>query len=267
MISDAYIKEWYETAPWQEWSMVEQDLLIGRMLVELFTNEKVREGLVFRGGTALHKLFFPEPLRFSEDIDLVQRKPGPIGPLFDCIREIFQDWLGEPARKQGPGSATLIYRLLSEDTPPLPLRIKIEINTREHFQVFPIESKTMDIRSRWFEGRADIPVFQIEEVMATKLRALYQRRKGRDLFDLAAALRLRGVNKARIIEAFHKYLKSEGHRIYASDFHTNMLAKLAHPAFTQDCAPLLRPGIRFDVQNDFEMIETMLISNLGHMNP
>lgn len=268
MIPRATITEWRNAGyQWQTDVMVEQDLLISRMLVALFQNECIHGRLIFRGGTALQKLFLPEPLRFSEDIDLVQREPGPIGPLFDSIRKIFQDWLGEPTRKQGPGGATLIYRLLSEDTPPLPLRIKIEINTREHFQVFPIESKTIDIRTRWFEGRADIPVYQLEELMATKLRALYQRRKGRDLFDLAAVLRLKDVNKARIIEVFDKYLKSEGHRIYASDFHANMLAKLDHPAFKQDCAPLLRPGIRFDIQNDFEMIETMLISNLGDMNP
>jgi len=57
-----------------------------RMVVELFRNEQICESLIFCGGTAFHKLFFPEPLRFSEDIDLVQREPGPIGPLFDMIR-------------------------------------------------------------------------------------------------------------------------------------------------------------------------------------
>ena len=189
MIPDAYIKEWYAYAPWHKWTMVEQDLLISRMLIELFRDEHIRGSLIFRGGTALHKLFFPEPLRFSEDIDLVQRETGPIGPLFDTIRGIFRKWLGKPVRKQGPGVATLTYRLSSEDIPPLPLRIKIEINTREHFQVLPIKNKSMEVHCRWFEGRADIPVYQIEELMATKLRALYQRRKGRDLFDLAAALR------------------------------------------------------------------------------
>ena len=243
--------------------MVEQDLLISRMLVELFTNERVREALVFRGGTALHKLFFPEPLRFSEDIDLVQRMPEPIGPLFDVIREIFREWLGEPLRKQGPGVATLTYRLHSEDTPPLPLRIKIEINTREHFHAFPIEYKAMDVRSRWFEGHADIAVYRIEELMATKLRALYQRRKGRDLFDLAAAIRLPDIQKEHVIYAFEEYLKAEGHRIYASDFRKNMRAKLAHPAFMEDCGPLLRPGASFDVEGDFNLVDRLFISTLA----
>lgn len=266
MIPDAYIKEWYAHAPWHEWGMVEQDLLISRMLVELFRDERIRGSLIFRGGTALHKLFFPQPLRFSEDIDLVQRESGPIGPLFDTIREIFREWLGAPIRKQGPGVATLTYRLSSEDIPPLPLRIKIEINTREHFQVLPIENRSMNIRCRWFEGRADIPVYQIEELMATKLRALYQRRKGRDLFDLAAALRLQNIRAEKVLTTFEKYLEAEGHCIHASEFRANMRAKLEHPSFNQDCASLLCPGTTFNVQADFEMINNMLISKLGELN-
>ena len=266
MIPDAYIKEWYAHAPWHKWTMVEQDLLISRMLIELFRDEHIRGSLIFRGGTALHKLFFPEPLRFSEDIDLVQRETGPIGPLFDTIRGIFRKWLGKPVRKQGPGVATLTYRLSSEDIPPLPLRIKIEINTREHFQVLPIKNKSMEVYCRWFEGRADIPVYQIEELMATKLRALYQRRKGRDLFDLAAALRLQDIRAKKVLTTFEKYLEAEGHRIHASVFRANMHAKLEHPSFNQDCALLLRPGTTFDVQADFEMIDNILISKLGELN-
>ncbi len=264
MIPRANIIEWRTTGyPWETDAIFEQDLLISRMLVELFHNEQICESLIFRGGTALHKLFFPEPLRFSEDIDLVQREPGPIGPLFDTIREIFREWVGEPFRKQGPGMARLTYRLSSEDTPPLLLRIKIEINTREHFRVLPMTYKALDVRSRWFEGHADIPVYQIEELMATKLRALYQRRKGRDLFDLAAALRLPDIRTDLVLAAFEKYLKAESHRIRASDFRANMHAKLEHPAFTQDCAPLLRPGTTFDVQRDFEVVDEVFISKLG----
>ncbi len=149
MIPRADIIQWRTVGyNWQTDAMVEQDLLITRMLVELFRNDCIRDSLIFRGGTALHKFFFPEPLRFSEDIDLVQREPGPSGPLFDRIRETFRDWLGKPVRKQGPGVATLTYRLMSEDAPAVPLRIKIEINTREHFHVLPVANKGFDVRCR-----------------------------------------------------------------------------------------------------------------------
>lgn len=56
MIPTAYITEWQQTAPWSQPDMVEQDLIICRALVELFSHEHVAQHLAFRGGTALYKL-------------------------------------------------------------------------------------------------------------------------------------------------------------------------------------------------------------------
>ncbi len=102
--------------------------------------------------------------------------------------------------------------------------------------------------------------------MATKLRALYQRRKGRDLFDLALTLRLPDIRTDLVLTAFEKYLEAEGHRIHVSDFRANVRAKLEHPGFARDMAPLLRPGTRFDIKADFELIDNMLISKMGGIN-
>ncbi len=76
---------------------------------------------------------------------------------------------------------TLYYRFQSEDLPPEKRRLKVEINTREHFSVFPLEIKVFSIDSAWFQGRSEIPTYKLEELLGTKLRALYQRKKGRDL--------------------------------------------------------------------------------------
>ncbi len=71
MIPRAYITEWTQFAPWQLNEQVEQDLIISRALVEIFSDEYLSHELAFRGGTALHKLFLQSPSRYSEDIDLV----------------------------------------------------------------------------------------------------------------------------------------------------------------------------------------------------
>jgi hypothetical protein len=111
MIPFAYINEWRDVAPWDAQAMVEQDLILSRIVVDLFSDPFLREALIFRGGTALNKLCFPRPLRYSEDVDLVQREEGPIGPVFDAVRRALGGWLGEkPARKQGPGVVNLVYR-------------------------------------------------------------------------------------------------------------------------------------------------------------
>jgi predicted nucleotidyltransferase component of viral defense system len=260
MIPFAYINEWRENAPWDAQSMVEQDLIISRIVVELFSDPLLRDALLFRGGTALNKLCFPRPLRYSEDVDLVQREAGPIGPIFDAVRRALGGWLGEkPARKQGPGVVNVVYRVLSEDVPPLPLRIKIEINTREHFRVLPVVDRCLRVESRWFSGEARIPVYATEELLGTKLRALYQRRKGRDLFDLAAALRELSPDAAAVVDAFQRYMAEEGRRVTGAEFSANLAAKLGHPGFFEDCAPLLKPGTVFDPQADAKLLEERIL--------
>jgi predicted nucleotidyltransferase component of viral defense system len=267
MIPFAYINEWRDAAPWDAQVMVEQDLIISRIVVELFSDPLLRDALVFRGGTALNKLCFPHPLRYSEDVDLVQREAGPIGSVFDAVRRALGGWLGEkPARKQGPGVVNLVYRALSEDMPPLPLRIKIEINTREHFRVLPIVERYLRVESRWFNGESRIPVYATEELLGTKLRALFQRRKGRDLFDLAAALRDLSPDAAGIVDAFQRYMAEEGRHITGDEFRANLAAKLEHPGFAEDCVPLLKPGTVFDPAADARLVEEKLLSLLPTPN-
>ena len=72
MIPELAIQEWQEHAPWPAVEQVEQDLLICRALVAIYSDPYLAENLAFRGGTALHKLFLHPQPRYSEDIDLVQ---------------------------------------------------------------------------------------------------------------------------------------------------------------------------------------------------
>ncbi len=99
MIPETFITEWKANAPWQSPFMVEQDLIISRVIVEIFSDPLLSDHLVFRGGTALHKLHLPPASRYSEDIDLVQIKSGPIGPIFDRLRKIFEPLLGKTGRE------------------------------------------------------------------------------------------------------------------------------------------------------------------------
>lgn len=72
MIPEFSLSEWRQQAPWVEDYQVEQDLIISRALINLYERPKIKNTLVFRGGTALHKLYIKPAARYSEDIDLVQ---------------------------------------------------------------------------------------------------------------------------------------------------------------------------------------------------
>jgi hypothetical protein len=61
MIPESFIEQWHKQAPWQTLSMVEQDLIISRALIDIYSQPKTQSSLAFRGGTALNKLFIQPP--------------------------------------------------------------------------------------------------------------------------------------------------------------------------------------------------------------
>lgn len=176
MIPADFIAEWRAHARWAADEQVEQDLVLSRALVTIFQDPDLAGALALRGGTALHKLHFAPARRYSNDIDLVQLRPGPFGATMDRLRAQLDGWLGRPRREQGQG-VRLIYRFDSELPPVVRLKLKIETNTREHFTVHGTTKKLFSVASRWWSGAADITTFSIEELAATKLRALFQRKR------------------------------------------------------------------------------------------
>lgn len=258
MIPRDYITEWRASAPWVQDFQVEQDLVICRALVGIFTHPVLRDALAFRGGTALYKLHLKPAARYSEDIDLVQVKAEPAGPMMDALREVLDPWLDASRWKQTEGRVTFNYRFLSEDPTPLPLKLKVEVNTREHFTEYGYQHMPFSVSSRSFEGSCEITSYALDELLGTKLRALYQRRKGRDLFDLAMALSSGKADPARIVAAFSRYMVEGGHQVTRAVFEENLFTKLEDQRFVSDLPPLLAMGRNWDAEDDGALlIETL----------
>lgn len=238
MIPALNVIAWSQTAPWAEQRQVEQDLIISRALVEFFNDDVLRKELKFRGGTALNKLHFPKPLRYSEDIDLVRTTDGAIGPVLDRIRDLLTPWLGRPSVKLTDIAPKMRFRVNAEDGTPISL--KLEINTRERITYDGSVSMPFRVENPWFTGATDIPTFSNEELLATKLRALLQRNKGRDLVDLAHALDvMKGLDPVRTVDLFGRYLGATDTKISRAMAEERMFAKLERPAFMADVRPLL----------------------------
>lgn len=262
MIPRANITAWRAVAPWPSNEQVEQDLVLSRALVDMFGKKVVADRAIFRGGTALHKLFFGAGGRYSENIDLVQRDAGPIGELIDAIREALDPWLGSPRWKQGQGRFTLYYRFETSFAPVSTRRLKIEINTREHFAVLGVDSRPFTVQNPWFSGTAALAVYHLDELLGTKLRALHQRKKGRDLYDLWLALGTGKVNPARVVECFQRYMAHDGATVSRAEFEANLAAKLASVAFLGDLRLLVPPEVEYDPIKAAEMVKDELIAKL-----
>ena len=115
MINRIAIQQWSEHAPWIDNAQIEQDLIICRALVSIFSDEFLASQLAFRGGTALHKLYLSPQPRYSEDIDMVQITPGPIKPIMYRLGEVL-DWLPDRVTKQKRYNTLVVDELSDEVT-------------------------------------------------------------------------------------------------------------------------------------------------------
>jgi predicted nucleotidyltransferase component of viral defense system len=262
MIPQAYITEWSHSVSWRTNEQIEQDLVICRALTEIFSDDFLAGHLAFRGGTALHKLYLSPPPRYSEDIDLVQIAGEPFGPLADKLQERLT-FLGTPAKRQKANNFTLRYRFESEFPPTQRLCLKIETNCREHSSVLGLQKYPFSINSSWFAGSANITTYKLEELLGTKLRALYQRRKGRDLFDLYKAIILNPqLDIEAVISCYHEYMRFTTIPPSLKVFLKNMELKMQDAEFLGDTVALIRPEEHYDPEKAYALIKTKILEKL-----
>ena len=249
MIPQAYITEWSNFVPWQTNEQVEQDLVICRALVAIFQDKFLANNLAFRGGTALHKLYLQPQPRYSEDIDLVQITAEPFGPIIDKIKA---------------NNNTLVYRFESEFAPVQTLSLKVETNCREHFAVLGYQKFPFEVNSSWFQGKCEITTYEFEELLGTKLRALYQRRKGRDLYDMFKALTIHpNLDTDKLLFCYQKYMAFVvGTPPTKQVFLENMETKMKDAEFLGDTMGLLRPNEIYPQEEAYELIKKKLIEKI-----
>ena len=249
MLPEAYILQWQSSSAWSRLEFVEQDLILTRILIEIFNNHLLSSALSFRGGTALHKIFLQEGFRYSEDLDFVKVKPGTLGIILSELRKVMSNIIpGRPVYESSSKISNLIYRYSAEN-PPSPIRkVKIEINTRDIKTFDGLRKRKIKMASDWFSGESDIITYTKEELLATKMRALYQRKKGRDLFDFWVARSLNPECK-RVVNIFKKYMELENAVITRKMFSENLKRKIDSDSFKLDIKPLVKPGSKYYVQS------------------
>jgi predicted nucleotidyltransferase component of viral defense system len=233
MIPYDVITAWSVTHDWPTREQVEQDLLLSQAICEIAKDDFLGKELTIRGGTAFHKLFLPKPYRYSEDIDYVRTTQGGIAEVTKRLTEIGRR-LGYSVKTKIGMYPKVYYRGAAQTG--LPIRIKIEINTYERSPALPLAHITHKISTDWYIGKARVQTFQVEELIATKIRALYQRSKGRDLFDIWLALTILNLDADFIIKAFKPY---RPHGFTSKLSIRNLEEKLSNNAFREDITSLV----------------------------
>jgi predicted nucleotidyltransferase component of viral defense system len=232
LIPQANITAWRQTAPWPEDNQVEQDLILSRLIVEIANHEVLGPEFAFRGGTCFHKLHLPAALRYSEDLDYVRRTHSGIKPYLAALNDVATG--AGLSRRGTEQSGPMVHAIYDADSTSGVgrIRIKIETNIAETDAYLPRIALPFSVDSPWWSGSAEVGTFALEELEGTKLRALYQRSKGRDLFDLWLALTELGPKDDEIVNAFHHYMKDDAFTF--PELAQNLKAKLLDREFQSD---------------------------------
>lgn len=264
--------------PWQDPRQVEQDLLLSRAMVSLFSDAFLKTQIAMRGGTLLHKVHLAPPARYSEDIDLVAIGDRPEEHIDTAIRRVLKDCLGTPSKSIWDSIALsvrnvvrpsrvlrLTYLIASQSTPGgRPLEIVIEVNVTERTPHRRIVALPFSYPFQDQSVHVDVNGFDLDEMLGTKLRALFQRRRGRDLFDLYWALSQSktGTHPKRIIDSFQHYLNKEGTVAHRNEFIDLLNGHLQDSGFLTDMNPLLRSGVEYDPHVAAKLVISSLLNLL-----
>lgn len=263
MIAQSYITEWSGMVPWGVNAQVEQDLIICRALCSIYQDEFLAAHLAFRGGTALGKLYLKPQPRYSEDIDLVQVRAEPIRETIDHLRDALA-WMGEPAVKQKKHNNTLVFKMQPTDVGAGEIHLKVEINCKEHFSVLPMVRVPFAMKNSWYNGQCEVLTYELAELTGTKLRAVYQRRKGRDLFDLWKILTMvPDLDREKVMASYERYLGfTATHMPTYKEFVMNLEEKLQDEEFLADTDMILGPGVKYVAAEAWRKVHDELVARL-----
>lgn len=181
-------------------SILERDYVISWVLKGIFDNTLLKEKLVFKGGTALRKVYFPD-YRFSEDLDFTARK-GLIELGKVQISESLEDICGKVYAESGVELTLADFKQTRDQfdeeaflgkiqyvgprghragNPP---RVRLDVTFYEEVVFQPNELPLIHPYSDASDCRIIISAYKLEEIIAEKLRAILQRQHPRDIYDV-----------------------------------------------------------------------------------
>lgn len=261
MIKDRFILEWAKQFPWRRSEQVEQDLLISRVVVAIYSDPFLAERLAWRGGTALYKLYLKPQPRYSEDIDLVLIRPEPMGPILDHMREVLS-FIPDMQAKGKRYNHVLKLRFASE-AGAIPCRVKVEVNCNEHFTELGFAKVPFKVENSWFTGACEVTAYRFEEMLGTKFNAVFGRKKTRDLFDMDYVFKNSSPDVETVLRCWRRYKKELGEELPSwREFVLNVEAKLRDDEYRHGMDALLRPEVSFDPDSAWRLMRERIVDRL-----
>ncbi len=187
--------------------VIEKDYVLTWLLKAI--NQKTKK-LVFRGGTALKKVYFPESWRYSEDIDFTSNniKPEEIKSLLPEIYSIISEETGlKLSTKQFRATKwNVVVKVAYTGPYGQKSFVKIDVNFREKLIEEPIEK---EIKIIYPDCRNfSVIIYTLDELLAEKIRSIIQRGKTRDYYDVWMLLKTKKFDSKKLRELVAKKCKA-----------------------------------------------------------
>jgi predicted nucleotidyltransferase component of viral defense system len=188
-----------ESARWGiQQQVVEKDYALGWLLAGIAQHPDLKDSWIFKGGTCLRKCYY-ETFRFSEDLDFTVIQGGPYDPkhLTDIFQEISawsiqqvgiklevdESSFRSTRNKRGKPTLQAKIGFVGPQAKPTVPKVKIDITNDELLARSPVYKKIFHSYSDW-PGSFEVSAYSLEELAAEKIRALYERCRPRDLYDV-----------------------------------------------------------------------------------
>ncbi len=184
----------------REWGLTEQvvekDYVLGWLLWGIGSHAALRDHWIFKGGTCLKKCFV-ETYRFSEDLDFTVLEGGPLRPddLVPVLSEVLDTIEQETGimlssrppivrmRPDGQSAEGRIYYRGPRGAPE-DARVKLDLTYDETVVEATVRRSIAHAYDEEMPGDGAVQCYAFVEVFAEKLRALGQRTRPRDLYDV-----------------------------------------------------------------------------------
>jgi predicted nucleotidyltransferase component of viral defense system len=199
--------------------LAEKNYVNSWILYAIYTSS-LADQVVFKGGTALSKLYFPELWRFSEDLDFTVTEPAS-----DLCQQQLETVLQDIAPQSGIDFVVTSFHTAGDPVEYAQVKVQYDAvlgqkNTTELDITFnePLVFPVAD-HQHAFE---DIPAFtvtaySVEEIFVEKLRSLYQRARARDYYDLYRLLEQESFDDQQIANALREKSQPHGANLALED--------------------------------------------------
>jgi len=245
---------------------IEKDYVLSWILQGLAQHEQLSKAIVFKGGTALKKIYF-EDYRFSEDLDFTLLNSDISNEqIFDWFAEVFEyirdeaniplETINNNEHEDGGINFYISY------VGPLGgagahKRVKVDISRTEKLEFEPV--KKAAILAYTDQEEHQLLCYSIEEVLVEKLRCTMQRMEARDFYDIWYLTEIHEMDVTFHSIEFRAKCESKG--VDPTAFHENMKKRL--PSYKGRWESSIADQIN-DLP-DFTQIEREVLRNLKNL--